>query len=164
LRRDLAFGCAGLAVAVVYYLSAAGIPESDLADAVGPQGLPNVYAYLLGALSLALIAGSLRNSGFGIRDSGSGIPSPQSPVPSPWSSIRRAAGIIAIGALYIAVIPWVGYLLSLSGLIALTTYYQGGGLNRRTMLVALSGGFAFWLLFVFLLGIEHPAGIWPDLF
>ena len=31
---------------------AAGIPESLLADAIGPQGLPRTYALLLAALSL----------------------------------------------------------------------------------------------------------------
>ena len=43
---------AALALAAGYFLLAAAIPESQLADAVGPQGLPRIYAFLLGALSL----------------------------------------------------------------------------------------------------------------
>ena len=50
------------------------------------------------------------------------------------------------------------------GLIAATTYYQGGGLNGRVALVALSGALFFWVLFVAVLGIPHPPGIWPALF
>ncbi len=51
-----------LALAIGYYLLAAQIPESQLADAVGPQGLPRIYAYVLGGLSLVLIARALRAS------------------------------------------------------------------------------------------------------
>ena len=47
---------------VGYYLLTAQIPESQLADAVGPQGLPRIYAYVLGGLSLVLIARALRAS------------------------------------------------------------------------------------------------------
>ena len=76
----------------------------------------------------------------------------------------RVAGMIVIGAVYLAVVPWTGYILALAGLIAATTYYQGGGLNGRVALVALSGAVFFWILFVAVLGIPHPPGIWPSLF
>ena len=145
-----------LALAVGYYLLAAQIPESQLADAVGPQGLPRIYAYVLGALSLVLIAQSFRAS--------SPEPRAERPTPSARSRVLRPAGVIAIGAIYIAVVPWLGYVPSLAALIAATTYYQGGGFNRRVALVAVSGAVVFWLLFVALLGIEHPAGFWPALF
>ena len=46
------FGTATLALSVGYYWMAAGIPTSQLADAIGPQGLPKTYAILLAALSL----------------------------------------------------------------------------------------------------------------
>ena len=62
VNRDLVFGSAMLALAVGYYLLAAQIPESQLADAVGPQGLPKIYADVLGGLSLVLIARALRAS------------------------------------------------------------------------------------------------------
>lgn len=73
-------------------------------------------------------------------------------------------GMLAIGAVYIAVLPWLGYMLSLAGLIIATTYYQGGALNRQVAVVAVSGAVVFWLLFVMLLGIPQPAGLWPSLF
>jgi len=78
MGRDLAFGGATLALSVAYYWMAAAIPESQLADAIGPQGLPKTYAILLAALSLVLIVRAL-----GIRDSNpeSRAPSPESRVP-----------------------------------------------------------------------------------
>ena len=72
-NRDLLFGIATLVVAAVYYRLAVAIPQSDLADPVGPQGLPRVYALLLAALSLILIARSLRRS-----DPNADSPNPES--------------------------------------------------------------------------------------
>jgi hypothetical protein len=161
-----------LALAVGYYLLAAQIQESQLADTVGPQGLPRIYAYVLGGLSLVLIAQSFRASTSRAPTAHSPEPRAERPEPraqSPepsraHSRILRPAGVIAIGAIYIAVVPWLGYVPSLAALIAASTYYQGGGFNRRVALVAVSGAVAFWLLFVALLGIQHPAGFWPSLF
>ena len=148
MNRDLVFGAACLAVAAGYYLMASAIPESALSDSVGAQGLPKTYAVVLGALSLVLIARSARQ---------------QSSVKAP-ASLARVAGMLLIGILYLAVVPWLGYILSLAGLIAATTYYQGGGLSPRVALVSLSGAVFFWVLFVAVLGIPHPPGIWPSLF
>ena len=149
MNRDLVFGAICLALAAGYYVMAAAIPESALADTVGPQGLPKTYAVVLGALSLILI---VRSSKAGPGSSGRRVP------------IMRVAGMLVIGIVYLAVVPWTGYILALAGLIAATTYYQGGGVNGRVALVALSGALFFWLLFVAILGIPHPPGIWPSLF
>ena len=149
MNRDLVFGAVCLALAAGYYLMAAAIPDSALSDSVGPQGLPKTYAVVLGALSLVLIFKSWKT-----RPSVSGHRVP----------IMRVAGMIVIGAVYLAVVPWIGYILALAGLIAATTYYQGGGLNGRVALVALSGAVFFWILFVAVLGIPHPPGIWPSLY
>jgi putative tricarboxylic transport membrane protein len=162
VNRDLVFGGACLALAVGYYVMAAAIPESALADTVGPQGLPKTYALLLAGLSLVLIVRSSaarRDQGSGIRDH-----KPISSIPDPRSPIPRIAGMLLIGALYLAFVPWLGYVLSLTGLIAATIYYQGGGMNARVALVSLSGAIFFWVLFVTILGISHPPGIWPSLF
>lgn len=159
MSRDLAFGGASLALAVGYYVVAVAIPESLLADAVGPQGLPKTYAVLLGLLSLILIVQSARRGAPAHVD-----PDAQAVIPAARSRMWRVAGMLAIGVTYVAVVPWLGYVLSLTGLIVATTYYQGGGFDRRVAVVALSGALFFWLLFVVLLGIPHPAGVWPSLF
>lgn len=156
-NRDLLFGIATLVVAVVYYGLAVAIPQSDLADPVGPQGLPRVYALLLAALSLILIARSLRRSTSSSESSG-----PESRIPNPGAGIPRVIGMLLIGAAYIIVLPWLGYLLSVAALITATIYFQGGSINGRSILVALSGAAIFWLLFIWLLRIQYPAGLWPS--
>jgi len=156
-NRDLLFGIATLVVAVVYYGLAAGIPPSDLADPVGPQGLPKVYALLLAAFSLILIGRSLGRSA-----STPGSSNPESRIPNPGSGLPRIIGMLLIGVAYIIVLPWLGYLLSVAALITATIYFQGGVINKRSILVALSGAVCLWLLFIWLLRIQYPAGLWPS--
>ena len=148
MNRDLVFGSATLAVAVIYYALTSTIPPSGLADPVGPQGLPKMYAIVLAVLSIILIARSLKQPA-----------SDESPNPANL----RVVGMLLIGIAYILVIPYLGYLLSIALLIATTTYFQGGSLNRRTILVAISGAVLFWTLFIWLLRIQYPAGLWPSL-
>ena len=168
MNRDLVFGSAAFALAVGYYLMAATIPASLLADAVGPQGLPKTYSALLAGMSLILIVRSLpiRSLPFvrSVRlqpDLGSGRGVRLQP--DLRSDLWRVAGLLAIGVAYVVVVPWLGYMLSLAALIMATTYYQGGALNRQVVVVAMSGAIVFWLLFVMLLGIPQPAGWWPSL-
>jgi putative tricarboxylic transport membrane protein len=148
VNRDIAFGAACLALAAGYYGMAAAIPESALSDTVGAQGLPKTYAIVLGALSLVLIVRS----------------SHQRSAKSSAVPVARVGGMLLIGIVYLAIVQTLGYVISLAGLIAATTYYQGGGLNARVAVVALSGALFFWVLFVAVLGISHPPGIWPALF
>jgi putative tricarboxylic transport membrane protein len=163
-NRDLAFGSATLALAAVYYALTVTIPQSDLADPIGPQGLPKTYAVVLAGLSIVLIARSIRRRA---------NPEPTNPEPrilNPESSstslgasrIPRVAGMLLIGVAYIVVLPWLGYLLSVAALIAATTYFQGGSIDRRSILVAISGALCFWVLFIWLLRIQYPAGLWPS--
>ena len=35
--------------------------------------------------------------------------------------------------------------------------------DRQVVVIALGGAVVFWLLFVVLLGIPQPAGLWPSL-
>jgi hypothetical protein len=146
-----------LVVAIVYYGLAATIPQSDLADPVGPQGLPRVYAVLLAALSLILIVRSLPRSASRPESS-----NPESRIPNPGAGLPRVIGILLIGVAYIIVLPWLGYLLSVAALITATIYFQGGVINGRSILVALSGAVCLWLLFIWLLRIQYPAGLWPS--
>jgi hypothetical protein len=152
VSRDLMFGAFCLALAIGYYLMAAAIPESALSDTVGAQGLPQTYAIVLAVLSLMLIARSIAGARIELPGATHRLPG------------LRIAGMLGIGILYLVAVPWLGYVLALTGLIAATTYYQGGGLNWRVAVVALSGALFFWVLFVAVLGIAHPPGIWPSLF
>jgi putative tricarboxylic transport membrane protein len=155
VNRDVALGGVALALAVAYYLMARAIPSSVLADAVGPQGLPQVYAFVLAGLSILLILRSL-----GRRE----VRTKESADPFSREHVWRVAGLLGIGAVYVAIVSWVGYTISLAALMVATTYYQGGGCNRRSVVIAVSGAIALWLLFVVILRIPQPPGLWPAFF
>jgi putative tricarboxylic transport membrane protein len=159
VNRDLAFGAAGVVVAGGYYWMTASIPDSALADAVGPRGLPIAYAAVLLVLSFMLVVRSLRTRYLEPR-----TPDPESRIPDSGFRLRRVAGMLGFGAVYILLVPWVGYTTSLAGLLFAVTWYLGGTISRSATVVAVSGAIAFWLLFVRLLGIPHPAGVWSRLF
>lgn len=167
MKRDLIFGGAALVLAVAYYLLADAIPTSMLADAVGPGGLPKAYAVVLGALSLILLAQAMIRRYAAVRAAGRAggqMGSEADGPPVRRVHLYRAAGMLAIGAVYVILTPWLGYILTLATLIAVTTYYQGGGLSARVGIVALGGALFYWLLFVWLLRIPQPPGLWPELF
>jgi hypothetical protein len=152
-NRDLVFGSATLALAAIYYALTDTIPQSDLADPIGPQGLPKTYAVVVAVLSIVLIARSIRRPA---------NPEPANPRTREPANLGRVIGMLLIGVGYIVVLPWLGYLLSVAALIAATTYFQGGSINRRSILVAISGALCLWVLFIWLLRIQYPAGLWPS--
>ena len=157
-NRDLVFGSATLALAVVYYALTVTIPQSDLADPIGPQGLPKTYAAVLAVLAIILIARSIKRPA----NPEPANPEPANPRTNEPANLGRVIGMLLIGVAYILVLPWLGYLLSVAALIAATTYFQGGSINLRSILVAISGALCFWVLFIWLLRIQYPAGLWPS--
>ena len=157
LSSDLALGVVMLAIASVYYLLGTTIPQSALDDAVGPRGLPRIYAVALAVLAVATIV--------------RGAVARRRRVERPVMATRgrhvrswRFAGMILIGILYLAVVPWLGYLVSIALLMAATAWYQGGSIGGRVLLVASSAAVFLWLLFVAVLGIPQPSGVWSAIF
>ena len=164
MNRDLVFGVAALAIALVYYALTSTSPPSQLTDPIGAQGLPRMYSLVLAALSILLIARSLRTrTNREPRTTEPATSEPRTSEPANHVAIARVAGMLLLGIAYIVVLPYLGYLVSVAMLIALTTYLQGGALNGRTVAVALSGAALFWALFIWLLRIQYPAGLWPSL-
>ena len=161
MNGDVVLGCAALALAVAYYLAAAAIPDTLLSDTIGPRGLPKIYAVVLASLAIVLLIQSL------LRGTRANRNAPPSPLPHPSSSfplppvLLRVAGMLIIGVVYVVVVPWLGYVPTIAVLIAGTTYYQGGVMSGRVAITAVAGALFLWLLFVALLDIPQPAGIWP---
>jgi hypothetical protein len=156
MSRDFVLGCITLALSGGYYLMAASLPQSLLDDAIGPQGLPKAYAYVLAALSVIQMARSRPRRSTVAAATGP----PRGDQSHPW----RPVGILLIGVAYLAIVPWLGYTLSLAGLIFGTIRYQRGEGIWRAGVVATTGAIFLWLLFVRVLGIPQPPGFWPSLF
>jgi putative tricarboxylic transport membrane protein len=152
--RDLALGAVMLAVALAYYGLTTQVPESALDDEVGPVGLPRLYAIVLVVLCVVVIVRSLIV--MARRESQRGDDASR----RSW----RFAGMLLIGVVYVAIVPWLGYLPSIALLIASTAWYQGGAIRGRVVIVAASGALLLWLLFVAILRIPQPPGAWTSIF
>lgn len=150
LNADLVFGVVSLAIAAAYYAMARAIPSSLLDDLVGSRGLPMVYGVVLAGLALTLIARSLLARGS------------SSQAARGTATNAKTAGILALGVGYGALLPWLGYAGSIALLLGATAVHQGAGRSSRVVIVAVCGAAFLWGLFVWLLGIPQPAGIWSS--
>jgi hypothetical protein len=156
MPRDAVVGAVILAFAGVYWLAARTIRHSSLEDSIGAAGLPNALAALLGVLALLLIVRSLF-----LRPRPAGQPAIDAPSEPPRAHLR-ALGMLAIGIAYLVVVPYLGYALSVALLIAAVAIYNRQRASLRLALVTILISIGFYLLFVRLLHIPLPPGIWPD--
>lgn len=146
-----------LVLAVVAYYGATGIGTSFMSDPVGPAALPKALAVALGVFSLLLILQSLAT----LRKRRAEAPSKVSE--KPWRRHLPALGMLAIGIGYVVIAESVGYMVGIALLLLAVILYQGASWTWRPPAIALAGAVFFWLLFVRLLGIGQPEGIWRRL-
>jgi putative tricarboxylic transport membrane protein len=71
--------------------------------------------------------------------------------------------MLLIGMGYLAVVGTIGYLPAIALLVLATARYVGRPWSAELFLVAGSGALLYYLLFVRLLDIPLPPGIWPGL-
>ena len=154
MNRDFLTGLIGLALAIGYHVAASSIASGQLADEVGPDGLPRIYAWMLGVLSLVLCVRALLQRATVATTAGD-----VGEVHAAW----RALGILLIAGAYVAAVPALGYPLTIAFVIAVAALYQGGRLSWPLALISVFGAAALWFVFVYLLHIAQPEGIWPDL-
>ena len=154
---DLIAAAVLLIVAAGYFVASGEINRSALADEVGAAGVPVVYAATLAGLAVALAIKALIAARFGAGTSGDGN----------FARVRRrlvrAAGMLAIGVAYLAVVAVAGYLLTLVAVVAVVALYQGERLGWRLAGIAAGGGVLFFVFFDRLLGVDMPAGLWLTL-
>jgi hypothetical protein len=135
VRRDTACAALGLVLAGAYYAAAEALPASLLADEVGADGLPKALAVLLAAVSLAIGWRGMRV------DSGAA-----------GGQHLRALGVAGLGAAYVAVVPLAGFAPALALLLLAAMRYYGAPLRLATVVYALLGACALWVVFAQVLG------------
>jgi putative tricarboxylic transport membrane protein len=153
--RDAIVGLGLIVVAGLYWLGADQIRVSKLEGIVGAQAVPKGLAISLAVLSVLLIAQALLRPG---RAAG---PTGEAEAFGSRAHLR-AAGMLLIGIGYLAVVGTVGYMPAVVLLVVATALYLGQGMSARLVLVAVGLAVLYYLIFVRLLGIPLPPGIWPD--
>lgn len=157
MLKDLISALILLLIAFAYYYLSGDINPSALADEVGAEGLPVIYAMLLGTLALVLAAKALVAWRFISTDQKRSVNDLAGESPK----VLRATGMLGIGIVYVAAVTFVGYLISLTAVIALVARYQGERWGWRLAGIALGGGVTFWIFFDRVLGVDTPPGFWP---
>jgi putative tricarboxylic transport membrane protein len=141
--HDLWTGLLLMALAGAYYASASAIPESLLSDEVGAGGLPKLLAVALGVSGALLALRSQSLSALGVT----------------LSIAPRAVGLVAVLALYIALLPTLGYAVSMAALIAVAALVAGARSIPALVLTAVVAAIGFQLVFVRLFHIAMPGGL-----
>ena len=156
MTRDSAVALGLIGIAGLYWLGADRIRVSRLEGIVGAQAVPKGLVVCLGILSALLIAQDLWRA-----RRVAGPASVEAREVSGSYAHLRALGMLLIGAGYLTLVGTIGYVPAVALLVVATALYLGQSLSAR--LVALAVGLALFydLMFVRLLGIPLPPGIWP---
>jgi putative tricarboxylic transport membrane protein len=153
--RDSAVAVGLIAIAGLYWLGADQIRVSPLEGSVGAQAVPKGLAIGLGILSALLLVQDLWRSR---RPAGAAV---QANEVSGARTHLRAAGMLLIGVGYLALVGTIGYVPAVALLVVATALYLGQILSPRLVVLAVGLALFYDLMFVRLLGIPLPPGIWP---
>ncbi|GAB4069032.1 tripartite tricarboxylate transporter TctB family protein [Ancylobacter sonchi] len=150
MNKDAWSGLVLLALAGTYFWATGAIPDSTLEDEVGAVGLPHALTAALVLLGLILLVRGV----LAARTEAAAGPEDE----ERDATLPRALGFLALGAAYVLLLPYVGYLVAVALLIGGVALYEGAP-RRWTVPVAALGGAAFyWAVFVKLLGVSQPVG------
>ena len=154
MTRDSGIALGLLALAVLYWLGADQIKVSRLEGVVGAQAVPKGLAVSLAILSVLLVAQDLWRAR---RIAPAADAAPDTGI----DAHLRALGMLVIGAAYLLVVATIGYLPAMALLLLATAHYVGRPWSAGLIAVALGGAGLYYVIFVRLLGIPLPPGIWP---
>ena len=168
MPRNLIGGIATVAIGAAYLVLALGIRSSALDDSVGPAGFPKALAAVMIGLGLVLCAQSL----WAMRRRRVLAPAVAEPVAGAPADDEdhgarghfRAAGMLALGIVYLLVVRYLGYLPSIALLIIAAALYLGTPFSWRVVAIGIAGAVVYWVVFVLTLGIPQPAGVVGGLF
>jgi len=157
---DRITGALGVVLASVYVLYARSIEDSMLADAVGAAGVPTGVGVMLALASLALLLKTLRSAADDLTDE---MPAPGMDA----SGVSRrphamAAGLLAILAVYVALLPVLGYVPAIGLLIGAVAWFAGARQLLSVTICMVLAGPLLWLMFDWALEIRLPVGLWPQ--
>ena len=170
MPRNLIGGIATIVIGAAYLLMASGIRASALSDSVGPAGFPKALAYAMIGLGLILCLQSLvaflarrravvvaggpavTGADAGAEDFGG------------MHGILRAAGMLALGIVYLLIVRYLGYVPSIALLIVAASLYLGTPLSWAVVAIGIAGSLVYWAVFVLILGIPQPPGLLGGLF
>jgi len=156
-HTDRLTGILGIAVSSMYVYQASLIEDSLLADAVGVAGVPTAIGYLMLAASMCLFLKSWWKTKQKAAVSEEETEPGGSEHPH-W----KALGLLALLAAFVAIVPVLGFVVSIGLFVAAVAYYAGARDAKTLMWCALLTGPMLWLSFDYALEIHLPTGMWSQ--
>lgn len=156
MTRDTGVALGLLVLAGLYWLGADQIRVSTLEGIVGAQAVPKGLAISLAILSVLLIAQDTWRA----RRAAGAAGGEESEAGGSHAHLR-AVGMLLIGVGYLVVVGTIGYVPAIAMLVLATALYLGQRLSAKLVLLAVGLAVFYDLMFVRLLGIPLPPGIWP---
>jgi len=156
-QTDRLTGALGLLVSSVYVYQAGLIEDSLLADAVGVTGVPIAIGYLMAVSSVSLLVKSFLKNDVTAKTDEEEVEPGGSEHPH-W----KALGLLALLALFVALVPVVGFIVAIGLAVAVIAHFGGARGFKTLMWCALLTGPAIWLSFDYALEIHLPTGMWSQ--
>ena len=156
-HTDRLTGILGIAVSSMYVYQASLIEDSLLADAVGVAGVPTAIGYLMLAASMCLFLKSWLKTKQKAEVSEEETEPGGSEHPH-W----KALGLLALLAAFVAIVPVLGFVVSIGLFVEAVAYYAGARDAKTLMWCALLTGPMLWLSFDYALEIHLPTGMWSQ--
>lgn len=158
-RVDRITALVGAALAISYLLFARGIEDSLLADSVGANGVPMSVA---GVMLLACVA--LFFKSWSKNEIKAIEPKDEQEAGGSEHPHRMALSLLALLTVYVALLPFLGYVVSIGLLVGSVAWLAGARKRVTVLMCMLTAGPVLWLLFDWALEIHLPVGLWPVLF
>jgi len=146
---DLAIGLFVVALAAGYWEIARTTRDSFLTDNVGVGGFPTMIAGALALTGAVLMV-------HGIMRPGSAVGAVD------WPAHAHALAVLVMLAVFVLLMPVLGYPAALALLIAGSAAYAGARGPGTLLVTSVVGGLLFWLTFAKLFGIPMPLGAWKE--
>jgi putative tricarboxylic transport membrane protein len=162
-RPNLLAALAGIALSLAYIWQARSIEDSLLADEVGAGGVPTGVGLVLLAASLGLFIKSLLSWFKAAPGEPELVQEPAQTEDHAPHPHRKAFGLLAILGCYVALLPWLGYVVAIGLLAVAVVRFDGVRINRTLLVFALAIGPILWFVFSYLLQVRMPAGLWSSL-
>lgn len=155
MNKDGWSGLALLVLAGGYYWATGAILDSTLEDEVGAVGLPHALAAVLALLGLILV---MRGVIAARAATATATAAHHEDDEERDARLPRAFGFLALGAAYVLLLPYVGYLVGVALLIGSVALYEGAPRRWTVPAAAIGGAVLYWAVFVKLLGVNQPVG------
>lgn len=167
--RDVWIGLLFIIVTVFYWRSANTIPISPLDGVVNAAAMPKALSVAMFAFCTILIVRALAIEWLFVRAAraaGAKADPQRAEAGEKDGTLRdhlRAGGMLALGVGYLLILPFLGYVVSMILFVTAVSLFIGSKSIPYTLGVGTATAAVFYLLFVQLLDIPLPAGIWPSL-